>query len=322
MAAILGLDISKETIDACLLSDGAELAQKVSNNAKGFAQLKKWLENRRVKDVHVCMEATGSYFEAVAEYFADRAFTVSVVNPAQIKAYSQSLLLRAKTDAVDAMAIAKFCAAQQPQAWIPPTPKERELRGLVRLCANLKDTRASYDVQRQRPNIVETVERSIEEVLAGLDDQIEKVEEEIAKLIDDDPDLRNRRNLLTSIDGIGDTTAATILAEAPRLEEFRDAKAVAAFAGLSSQTRSSGTSVRGSGKICKTGNARLRKALWWPAIAAMRYNKRLSVFAERLSAAGKPKKKIIVATMRRLLVLAYGVLKSRKPYQAALTEAS
>ncbi len=187
MAAILGLDISKDTIDGCLLSDQGEHSKKVSNNAKGFAQLKKWIENRRVRNVHVCMEATGSYFEAVAEYFADRGFTVSVVNPAQIKAYSQSLLLRAKTDAVDAMAIAKFCAAQQPPSWIPPTRKERELRGLVRLCANLKDTRASYDVQRQRPNIVETVERSIEDVIAGLDEQIEKIEDEIANLIDNDP---------------------------------------------------------------------------------------------------------------------------------------
>jgi transposase len=321
MAAILGLDISKDTIDACLLSDGSEHAKKVSNNAKGFLQLKKWLENRRSKDVHVCMEATGSYFEAVAEYFSDRAFLVSVVNPARIKAYSQSLLLRAKTDAVDAMAIAKFCAAQQPSAWLPPTPKERELRGLVRLCANLKDTRASYEVQRQKPNIVDSVERSIEEVIAGLDEQIEKVEQEIAKIIDDDPDLRLRRNLLTTIDGIADKTAATILAEAPRLEEFRDAKAVAAFAGLSSQTKSSGTSVRGSGRICKTGNSRLRKALWWPAISAMQHNDRLREFADRLRSAGKPNKKIIIATMRRLLVLAYGVLKSRKPYQAALTEA-
>jgi transposase len=306
MAAILGLDISKDTIDACLLSDGSEHAKKVSNNAKGFLQLKKWLENRRSKDVHVCMEATGSYFEAVAEYFSDRAFLVSVVNPARIKAYSQSLLLRAKTDAVDAMAIAKFCAAQQPSAWLPPTPKERELRGLVRLCANLKDTRASYEVQRQKPNIVDSVERSIEEVIAGLDEQIEKVEQEIAKIIDDDPDLRRRRNLLTTIDGIANKTAATILAEAPR---------------LSSQTKSSGTSVRGSGRICKTGNSRLRKALWWPAISAMQHNDRLREFADRLRSAGKPNKKIIIATMRRLLVLAYGVLKSRKPYQAALTEA-
>ena len=321
MAAILGLDISKETIDACLLIDGVEATKQIPNNAKGFVQLKKWLENRRAKNVHVCMEATGSYFEAVAEYFSDRAFLVSVVNPAQIKAYSQSLLLRAKTDAVDAMAIAKFCAAQQPPVWVPPTPKERELRGLVRLCANLKDTRASYAVQCQRPNIVETVKRSIEEVLAGLDDQIEKIEDEISELIDHDPDLRNRRSLLTSIHGIGDITAAMILAEMPNLEDYRNAKAVAAFAGLSSQTKFSGTSVRGSGKICKTGNARLRKALWWPAITAMRCNERLRAFSDRLTAAGKPKKKIIIATMRKLLVLAYGVLKSRKPYQAALTEA-
>ncbi len=113
-----------------------------------------------------------------------------------------------------------------------------------------------------------------------------------------------------------------ILAEAPHLEQFRDAKAVAAFAGLSSQTKLSGTSVRGSGRICKTGNSRLRKALWWPAISAMRYNDRLRAFAERLRTAGKANKKIIIAVMRKLLVLAYGVLKSRKPYQAALTEVS
>lgn len=322
MAAVLGLDISKDTIDACLLAEDVELAKKVSNNAKGFAQLRKWLENRRVKDVHICMEATGSYFEAVAEFYADRGFMVSVVNPAQIKAFSQSLLLRAKTDAVDAKAIAHFCVAQQPPAWAPPSPKERELRGLARLCANLKETRASYDVQRQRPNIVSTVERSIDEVVANLDDQIEKVEAEIAQLIDDDADLRKRRDLLTTIDGIADTTAATILSEMPRIEEFRNAKAVAAYAGLSSRTRTSGTSVRGSGSICKTGNARLRKSLWWPAICAMRYNAQLRRFAERLRAAGKPNKKIIVAVMRKLLVLAYGVLKSRQPYLAPLTEPS
>jgi transposase len=319
MAAILGLDISKDTIDAYLLTDTNVPSKKVPNNAKGFAQLKSWLKNRKIADVHVCMEATGSYFEAVAESFSDDDFTVSVVNPAQIKAFAQSQLLRTKTDKIDARTIAEFCAAHQPAVWIPPSPKERTLRGLVRLCGNLKQTRASYEVQRQTPNIVSEVEHSIDQVIDSLDQQIANVEAEIAKLIDGDPDLRERHRLLTSIDGLGDTTAAVILAEMPHLEEFRDAKAVAAFAGLSSRIVASGTSVRGKGGICKTGNSRLRKALWWPAIVAMRFNPRLRALAARLRALGKPNKKIIVAAMRKLLVLAYGVLKSGRPFDGALT---
>lgn len=321
MSAFLGLDISKETIDASLLTEHAEAAKKVANNAKGFAQLKNWLANRRVTvtGVHVCMEATGSYFEGVAESFSDDGYRVSVVNPAQIKAFSASQLLRAKTDALDARTIARFCQLQEPPAWVPPSPEQREFRALVRFCENLKQTRASYQVQRQTPNIVGKVKRSIDDVLANLDEQIEHVESEIAKHIKNDPDLRERHRLLTTIDGIGETTASAILAEAPNLEEFHSSKAVAAFAGLSSRTRSSGTSVKGRGAICKVGNARLRKALWWPAITAMRCNPRLRALAERLRAAGKPNKKIIVAAMRKLLVIAYGVLRSRRPFDGILT---
>ena len=317
--AFLGLDISKETIDACLLAEGEQSSKKVANNAKGFAQLKSWLKNRRVKDPHICMEATGSYFELVAESFSDDGFLVSVVNPAQIKSFAASQLLRAKTDAIDAQTIARFCELQQPPAWNPPSPAQREFRALVRFCENLKATRASYDVQRQTPNIVRKVKRSIDDIIANLDEEIAKVEAEISKLVKKDPDLRERHRLLTTIDGIGETTASTILAEAPNLADFHSSKAVAAFAGLSSRTRSSGTSIRGRGAICKIGNARLRRALWWPAIVAMRFNPRLRELAERLRAAGKPNKKIIVAAMRKLLVIAYGVLKSGRPFQGALT---
>jgi transposase len=319
MAAALGLDISKETIDACLLDDRGEHVKKISNNAKGIVQLQRWLENRKVKDVHVCMEATGSYFETAAETLSDAGYRVSVVNPRQIKSFSETLLLRTKTDKVDASTIAHFCRLHEPAAWTPPTPQQRKLRSLVRFCSNLKETRASYLVQRETPNLVREVRVSIDEVIVNLDEQIEKLEAEIDDLIDNDSDLRRRRDLLCSVQGIAKTTAATILVEAPNLEEFSDAGAVSAFAGLSSRTRSSGTSVRGRGAICKTGNARLRKALWWPAIVGMRHNPRLRHLAERLRALGKPNKKIIVAAMRKLLVLAYGVLKSGRPFDGALT---
>ncbi len=313
---ILGLDISKDTIDACLLE--GETWKKVSNNEKGFAQLKSWLKNRRVGEVHVCMEATGSYYEGVAESFADGGYLVSVVNPAQIKAFSQSLLARAKTDKVDARIIALFCRSQQPSAWVPLSPKERTLRGLVRFCGNLKDTRASYQTQLQTPHLLPQVASTIKELIETLTEQIRDVEGQIGELIEGDSDLRRRRDLLVTVEGIGQTTAALILAECPRLEEFPNAKAVAAHAGLSSGIRESGSSVRGRGGICKIGNARLRRGLWWPAIVAMSCNERLVAFARRLRQIGKPNKKIIVATMRKLLVIAYGVLKSGQPYQRAL----
>ena len=105
MSAFLGIDLSKETFHACLLGDDAEAKKAFPNTAKGFQQLTAWLRNRHAVDVHISMEATGSYWEALASYLHGLNCRVSVVNPARIKAFAQSELLRTKTDAVDAVAI-------------------------------------------------------------------------------------------------------------------------------------------------------------------------------------------------------------------------
>jgi transposase len=315
----VGLDISKETIDAVVLDAAATTTwKKIANNDKGFEQLKRWLKNRHVNDAHVCMEATGSYFENVAESLADDGYLVSVVNPLQVKSFAQSMLARAKTDKADAEIIARFCRSQNPAIWVAPTPEERHLRGLVRYCGNLIETRASYRTQLQTPNLLPVVSNSIEDLIDSLTTQIDDIEQQINEFTDRHPDIRSRRDLLKTIDGFGDTTASLILAECPNLEQFTNAKAVAAFAGLSPRIRTSGTSVRGRNGICKVGNARLRRGLWWPAIVAMKHNLRIREFADRLRAAGKPNKKIIIAVMRKLLVIAYGVLKTGRPYDGAL----
>ncbi len=321
MAEFLGLDISKDTIDACLLDSKGEHVRKVSNNVAGFKQIINWLKNRKANSVHACMEATGSYYENIAETLSDAGFIVSVVNPTQIKSFGTTKLVRAKTDSVDAKLIAQFCQTFNPSEWIPLTPEQRKLRGLVRLCGKIKETRASYRVQLQTPNIVAEARRSIEDIVDNLTDQIERLEDEIDKHIDGDGDgeLRRRRDLLCTVTGIAKTTAAVILVEVPNIEDFSSSKAIAAFAGLSSRTHRSGTSVRGSGAICKTGPGRLRSALWWPAIVAIRCEGPLHDFADRLRALGKPNKKIIVAVMRKLLVIAYGVLKSGRAFDGALT---
>lgn len=318
MASFLGIDLSKETFHAFLLSDRTDAKKVFPNTPKGFEQLTTWLENRHAADVHICMEATGAYWEALALYLHGLEQRVSVINPARIKAFAQSELLRTKTDAVDAALIARFCKSQSPERWVPPGPEIRVLQALMRHYDHLKTTRAQQSVYAQSLDAV-IVTASIREVIATLDEQIGQVERKIRQHFDDHPDLKRRRDLLTSIPGIGETTAGSILSEIPHLDRFQSAKAVAAFAGLSPRERRSGTSIHGRPRLCKTGNARIRKALYMPAMVALRFNPTLRAFAERLLAAGKHKRLIIGAVMRKLLVLAYGVLRSGVVFDANYT---
>lgn len=315
MASFLGIDLSKATFHACLLSDRGEAKRVFPNSPKGFEQLATWLKNRRTLDVHVCMEATGAYWESLALHFHGLEYRVSVINPARIKAFAQSELLRTKTDAVDAALIARFCKSQSPDPWVPPPPEIHVLQALMRHYEHLKTTRAQQSVYAQSSEAA-IVTASIREVIATLDEQIAQVERKIRQHFDDHPDLKRRRDLLTSIPGIGKTTAGSILSEIPHLDRFQSAKAVAAFAGLSPRERRSGTSIHGRPRLCKTGNSRLRKALYMPAMVALRFNPTLRIFAERLLAAGKHKCLIIGAVMRKLLVLAYGILRSGVPFNA------
>ena len=315
MASFLGIDLSKDTFHAHLLSDSAEAKKVFPNTPKGFEQLTTWLKNRHAGEVHFCMEATGSYWEALALYLHGLDQHVSVVNPARIKAFAQSELLRTKTDAVDAELIARFCKSQSPEPWVPPAPEIRVLQALMRHCDHLKKTRAQQSVYAQSSDST-IVTASIREVIATLDEQIAQVERKIRQHFDDNPDLKRRRDLLTSIPGIGETTAGSILSEIPHLDRFESAKAVAAFAGLSPRASQSGTSVHGRPRMCKTGNARIRKALYLPAMLALRFNPTLRLFGERLSVARKHKRLINGAVMRKLLVLAYGILRSGVPFDA------
>jgi transposase len=315
MASFLGIDLSKETFHAFLLNDRGEAKRVFPNTSKGFEQLTAWLKNRHAADVHICMEATGAYWEALAVYLHELKYRVSVVNPARIKAFAQSELLRTKTDAVDAALIARFCKSQSPEPWIPPPPEIRILQALARHYEHLKTTRVQQSVYEQSSDSA-VVKGSIQAVIAALDEQIARVEKEIRQHFDDHPDLKRKRDLLTSIPGIGETTAGSLLAEIPHLDRFESAKAVAAYAGLSPRQRRSGTSIHGRSRLCKTGNSRLRKALYMPAIVALRFNPILRVFADRLAAAGKHKRLIIGAVMRKLLVMAYGIIRSGRTFDA------
>jgi transposase len=285
-----------------------------------MVQLQAWLRNRKVERVHACLEATGGWSEDVAIVLHDAGHVVSLVNPSRIKAFAQSEMLRTKTDQIDAALIARFCRLHAPEPWTPPTPEIRVLQGLVRRHQSLVQMRADEQNRLQAPIVAPAVKESIRVMLEHLEHEIERVNREIAQLFDQYPPLHRQRDLLTSIKGIGDTTAARILGEMPNIAEFRDVKAVAAFAGLSPRHYQSG-SIRRPSRLAKTGNANLRQALYFPAMSAMRFNPLLRRFAERLRNRGKSEMTIIAAVMRKLLTLAYGVLKSGRAFDPAYAAA-
>jgi transposase len=264
--------------------------------------------------VHACLEATGAYGDALAVYLHEQAHTVSVVNPAAIKAYAQSHLSRTKTDRVDAALIAGFCAERKPPAWHPPAPQLRELQALVRRLDSLVEMRTMEENRLSSGITVAAVRESVEGLIAHLSEQIKRTEALIRAHIGSHPTLKRQRELLDSIPGIGEATAAALLAEVPDIKQYRSARQVAAFAGLVPRERQSGSSVRGRVRLSKIGNARLRKALYFPAITAIRCSPFFQTWVVGLRQRGKSKMSVIGAVMRKLVHLAYGVLKTGKPF--------
>ncbi len=207
----LGIDIAKLKFDVCLLNAEGKLRHKVfPNTAAGFAQLAAWLTKHRVERVHACMEATGTYGEALAYQLHAAGHLVSVINPAAVSAFAGRRLSRTKTDKIDAELIARFCAAQQPLAWTPPAPEVRELQALVRRLAALTGMRVAEENRREAGSVVVAVSSSVAAHLAYLYDEIKGTEELIRAHVISHPTLKQQSELLDSIPGIGETTAALL----------------------------------------------------------------------------------------------------------------
>lgn len=312
--AILGIDIAKDSFDVALRHAESEYTGTFPNEPAGFEKLQRWLDNRGVTQLHACLEATGRYGEHLALFLDASDYKVSVVNPARTNAYAESKLQRTKTDAQDAHLIADFCATQQPDRWTPASPEQRELQDLVRHMSALQQERQRA-LNRQQAGIeTEAVLEALETHIAFLDRQIARLEQHINELITAHDHLREKLELLVSIPGIGDRTAAKFLAEVPDVDQFAQAPQLAAYAGLTPAEHTSGSSVNKPAHLSKTGNVHLRTMFFMPALSAKRYNPIVKDLVERLEDRGKCKMVIVGAVMRKLLHLCYGVLKTGKPF--------
>ena len=316
MAGFLGIDIAKRKFDAVLLVGTGKRHKVFDNDDSGFGALLAWLGDE-AGSLHACMEATGGLGDDLALFLYEQGVTVSIVNPLRIKAFGQSELVRTKTDKVDAGVIARFCRSQTPEPWHPPSPRMRELRALVRRCAALKEMRVQELQRRAQGAASALVAASLERSISSLDAEIKTISDAVAALIQVDEHLRASHDLLTSIPGLGSQSAAVMLAEIPDFRAFGHNKQITAFVGLNPQDHQSGSSVRGRARISKVGNARLRAILYMCALSARHHNPALKAFADRLKEAGKSPKVVLVAVARKLLVIAYGVMKTRRPFETA-----
>jgi transposase len=308
----VGIDIAKAHFDAARLgADGKYKHKKFDNTPEGFARFAGWLADFGAEPAHICMEATGAYSLPLADFLVERGFHVSVVNPARIAAFAKSELSRAKTDKADAKLIARYALAMRPPAWTPPPAELRELQALLRRLENL------LEMQRMEENREATadpaVAGSIQAVLATLAQEVKAVREAIRRHLDNHPGLKRQAELLESIPGVGTATAAWLLTLLADHRGFDGPKQAVAFAGLAPRLRQSGQWA-GQTRLSKTGDPMLRKALYMPMLSALSHNPAIRAFCQRLKAAGKPGKSYVCAAMRKLIHIAFAILKSGKPF--------
>ena len=309
--SVLGIDVSKNRFNAALLKEGKYRHKAFPNNSQGFERLSEWLRRLGVKE-HACMESTGVYGEELAEYLYDQGFSVSVVNPARIKGFAQSELIRSKTDKADASLIARFCVAMNPSLWTPDPMEIRELRSLVRRIDALVSMRQQEQNRLEVSNDI--LKKPIRRHIRYIDKEIGAIKGESNDRIDRNPELRDKRKLLESIPGVGEATIHIVLSHFASTEKFRDAKSLVSFLGIAPRHHQSGSSVSRRTRMSKVGRSSLRKSFYMPAIVALRYNPVIADLKIKLSNAGKHNMSIVGAAMRKLVHIIYGVLKNKIPF--------
>jgi transposase len=316
----LGIDVAKAKLDCLLLDPDTHKrrTKSVANSAAGIAALLKSLHDWGVApgEIHALLEPTSCYHEAAALALGEAGCTVSLVNPLQVRRYAQALGVRSKTDAADAALLARYGAAERPAPWVPPSASVRALRALLaRRDALAADLRREHNRAEKAAasEVPASVRQSQRETIEFLEKQLDTLQREIARHIDNDPDLKGKRELLLSIPGVGERVAQHMSALLAA-HRFDSAEQLAAYLGLVPVEWQSGSSVKGRARLSKSGPAHLRQLLYLPAVVATRCNPHIQALYLRLIERGKSKMAAIGAAMRKLAHLCFGVIHSGTPY--------
>jgi transposase len=306
MPQTLGVDISRENLDAHLHPDGA--SRRFANDRKGFSALIKWLSGHAI--TRIVYEPTGAYHRAFERRLLEAGFTLAKVNPRQARRFAEAIGTNAKTDAVDAGLLARFGAMLEPRTLQASSTALLDMKDLlVARRALIKDRTAAQNRAHQRS--LALLKAQAAERLKQIERQIEAIDAALRGQLETDQTLKARFDILTSIPGLGEATALALLIEMPELGTL-DNKCAASLAGLAPMARDSGQ--RRGKRFIRGGRPELRHALFMPALVAVRFNPDLKVAYDTLTAAGKPAKVALVAVMRRLVVLANALLRKRSAW--------
>ena len=240
----LGIDVSKLTF----------FEHSFTNNLAGYKKLKQWLDGHKATaNLHCCCEATGTYYEPIAEYL-NAYYKISVENPRKIKGFATAVLQRSKTDKQDAKLIAQYCKALVPEPWQKPLPEHKHLQELTRYISRIKKQRAAELTKQQtapdylKPHIASTI--------AHLDGLLKRLKQDLQTFYKQHPVYNQNRQRLKTISGIGDNAAAVLLATITA--RFKNPKQLIAYLGLAPRQRQSGTSVNGQGSHIKDWQIRYK----------------------------------------------------------------
>ena len=313
----MGIDVGKTDLFCHIIGPNETTSDRFDNNSKGIRSLIAWLKKAtKSKPWAACMEQTGHYGDAVAESLYESCpDDIYLVNPQRIKAFGMQKIRRNKSDTADAKLIARFLKAEHEELrpWQPKSAAEQRIMMLSRFAESLTQDGARLKTMLESQSD-KLICASLKRRIKSISNEVTKVRAEINKLINQDEKLRARNELIQSIPGIGEVASHLVIAELPDLEQFEDARQLAAWAGLTPRHFVSGTSGKTRTPITKVGSPRLRRGLFMPAMNARVFNPLLREFAERLKENGKSPKQIIIAVMRKLLHQIYGILKSGQPY--------
>jgi transposase len=316
-----GIDVSAATLAAAVHQEDQRFEQRVfNNNASGHKALIAWLHKRKAR-VRVSLEATGIYSLDLAMAL-DRAdgIEVAVLNPKLVHRFAQTLR-RSKTDSADAQALAEYSRRMPFTPWCAPSLSSLQLRTISR---HLLGLTAEYTRQNNRLHAAEKsaatprcVVNDLKRSMASLERRILRFRREARELVRSDETIRKRFELLIGIPGIAEISAVQLLGELSSLSPEMSVRQWVAHSGLDPVHQVSGTSVHKPSRMSRAGNRYLRRALYMPALVAVRVDPHLKAFYETLLSRHKAKLQAIIAVARKLLHAIYGMLRSETPYDGS-----
>lgn len=323
---VVGVDVAQQELVVCLgrmdsgLSPELYGYQVFGNTAQGMDSLINWVRERTDGSVPLrfVMEATGVYHESFAYFLNEQGYSLTIVLPSKISHYAQTLDVKTVTDKTASQAITRFGLERKLTDWTPPAPVYKKLRQLTRERDQVVQLRtmAKNHIHAEKAEAQPDVQslRRMEQQIDFFSQQEKEIRAQIKELVKQQEKIKNEIALITSIPGIGELTAVTILGETNGFQLIGNKKQLASYAGLDVREKQSGTSVKGKPRISKKGNRYLRKAMHLPALAAIRSDERFKAIFARLVAKHGIKMKAAVAVQRKLLELVYTLHKTGSKY--------